>query len=325
VLAVGGEFQLEDLNLDLMVLKEILKNDIFENSNVATPESLLKHARFRPVSSCQNFNDSFIGFSFIVIYPRLQESYPVYELLQTGFYPSGGDGTCLKVDDSSQIVMKGELFFSFSGCRKGLFGLCSELSFSKSLSKSCLNNATENSCSLFTSNCDPFNLEELPLGVLVTSVPEVLVYNKNGDVTKKYEPYKSSFIRWTEKTRAIHIGDRMIFNPNEGYNTSFELNISYIADYDYNHGLFGLGNHGGVLNMSTILELKTENKRIDETLDSVDLKFDDVSTDLRNNGILSYASILVSLCLIIYFVSISLRRCPCCKTNRLPINDIRVV
>ena len=49
---------------------------------------------------------------------------------------SMADNECYKVRESSQIIIEDSALFSFERCREGLFGLCSDASFRRSLSLS---------------------------------------------------------------------------------------------------------------------------------------------------------------------------------------------
>ena len=322
-MAVKGRFELEDLNLDVMVLDEILKNDIFLKNYMANPDKLLKHARLYPVAECQNFNDTYVGFSFIMEFPRVQESYPLYEVLQTGFYPEGKD-TCVEVQETSQILIKENTLFSFTGCKTGLFGLCPARSLKRSLRNSCLNNSTYmNSCPVLTSNCDPYNIEEFSSGVLITSAGEVTVYSKTGFLIKTLKPKKSSFIRWTKKTHAVHVGERIIFNPKADESGPLTMNTTYMAEYDYKDSLFHhVDDQAGSLNMTTIRELKTMNKRMNNTVDNINLQFNDMASELGIKGILLYATLSATFFFIIIYIAGKLRNIYI--REKPPINDKRM-
>ena len=117
-----GQFQLTDLIFDDLLFDSISDNEVVQGSDVSDPTLLLEHARLMPVAGCQNLGDEYIGFSFVMTLPRLLRPSPVYEVLQTGFYPVEKK-ECYKVEESSQIIFEDGSLFSFEGCREGLSDL----------------------------------------------------------------------------------------------------------------------------------------------------------------------------------------------------------
>ena len=315
-----GQFQLTDLIFDDLLFDSISDNEVVQGSDVSDPTLLLEHARLMPVAGCQNLGDEYIGFSFVMTLPRLLRPSPVYEVLQTGFYPVEKK-ECYKVEESSQIIFEDGSLFSFEGCREGLFGLCSDASFRRSLSLSCLTNSSLSStCQLTKSNCSPYNVESLNPGVLITSTEGATVFNEDGHAVEHFAPNRSTYIPWSLEIQAVHVGTRILFNPST-YNNTLTMNMHYDANAT---NLFRF-DESDVLNISTIPELKKIDEQIRQTNSQVKLNFDNAKSTFLNPSIFDYVTLCLVAFLFVCLLVVSIKLWECClRDDRQDDPDYRV-
>ena len=246
----------------------------------------------------------------MLTFPRLEHPYQVYSIFQTGFFAE--DGKCYKLKEGGKVVIADEIIYNFNGCPTDVFELCPENDFLLSISFSCINNSSKD-CPVIESNITEPNIVEIESGILVTSSSDISVFDKEGHSTATYSQ-STAYIKWDNMTHAVLIDERIFFNPHDDGMNRVALNIS--MDYRVHDGKFVYPLEApDLINISLIPEMKVINDIIDDNVNKVDFKFEDIDSTVFGVSMTAYGSlILQGICII--FVIIVWQCCPgwkCCQ------------